>query len=84
MLHIVDRIKEMVKVKGIGVAPAELEDLLLGHGLVEDVGVMGVPDDYSGELPKAFVVLKPKVAQGGRDLQQVGRELMGYVKERKV
>ena len=73
-----------VKVKGIGVAPAELEDLLLGHELVDDVGVMGIPDNYSGELPKAFIVLKPKIAQKGRDLHQVGRELMGYVKERKV
>ena len=41
--------------KGIQVAPAELEDLLLGHPKVEDVAVLGIPDDYSGELPKAFI-----------------------------
>ena len=56
MLTITDRIKEMIKVKDIGVAPAELENLLLGHPKVEDVAVMGVNDDYSGELPKAYVV----------------------------
>lgn len=50
IIHISDRLKELIKVKGIGVAPAELEDLLLGHTKVEDVAVLGVPDDYSGEL----------------------------------
>ena len=79
MLTITDRIKETIKVKGVGVAPAELEDLLLGHPQVEDVAVMGVPDDYAGERPKAFVVLKEGV-DGGADL---GRELIGYVRGRK-
>lgn len=80
MIYITDRIKELIKVKGIGVAPAELEDLLLGHDKVEDVAVMGIKDDYSGELPKAYVKLKDNVpADSG-----VGRELIGWVKEKKV
>lgn len=79
-ITIVDRLKEMIKVKGIGVAPAELEDLLLGHDWVEDVAVMGIQNDYSGELPKAYVVLKP-----GHDGNKArGRELMQYVKDRKI
>ena len=48
-LHIEDRIKEMIKVKGLQVPPAELEDLLLGHPDVEDCAVLGIPDEYSGE-----------------------------------
>jgi len=80
MVTILDRIKEMIKVKGIGVAPAELEDLLLGHAKIEDVAVLGVRDDYAGELPKAFVVLKG----GSAGDEATGRELMKYVKERKV
>jgi len=80
MITISDRIKEMIKVKGIGVAPAELEDLLLGHSKVEDVAVLGVRDDYAGELPKAFVVLKG----GTTGNEETGRELMKYVKDRKV
>lgn len=80
MIYINDRIKELIKVKGIGVAPAELEDLLLGHELVEDVAVMGVPDDYSGELPKAYV----KVKEGVQPNEKTGRELMKYVKDKKV
>jgi 4-coumarate--CoA ligase len=80
MVTITDRIKEMIKVKGIAVAPAELEDLLLGHEFVEDVAVLGIEDEYSGEKPKAFVV-KKLGAPGDREL---GGILMGYVKERKV
>ncbi|KAF2445352.1 4-coumarate-CoA ligase 2 [Karstenula rhodostoma CBS 690.94] len=80
MIHITDRIKELIKVKGIGVAPAELEDLLLGHDKVEDVAVMGILDDYSGELPKAFVKLKDGVHAD----TTVGRELIAFVKEKKV
>jgi 4-coumarate--CoA ligase len=80
LLHIEDRIKEMIKVKGQQVAPAELEDLLLGKDCVEDVAVLGVPDDYSGEKPKAVVVLKAHVTAS----EDLARELMAFVKEKKV
>jgi len=80
MITITDRIKEMIKVKGIGVAPAEIEDLLLGHKFVEDVAVLGIQDDYSGEKPKAFIV-KKKGAPGENAL---GKELIAYVKDSKV
>ncbi|KAG5806501.1 hypothetical protein H9Q74_007366 [Fusarium xylarioides] len=58
MLAITDRLKEIIKVKGVGVAPAELEGLLLGHPHVDDVAVCGIFDERAGERPKAFVVLK--------------------------
>ncbi|KAI9875642.1 MAG: hypothetical protein M1830_008154 [Pleopsidium flavum] len=80
-LTITDRIKEMIKVKGIGVAPAELEDLLLGHPRVEDVAVLGLKDEYSGEKPKAYVV--PNGGKGKGDAA-LGKELIKYVRERKV
>ncbi|KAF1985761.1 4-coumarate-CoA ligase 2 [Aulographum hederae CBS 113979] len=80
LITISDRIKELIKVKGIGVAPAELEDLLLGHEMVEDVAVVGVRDDYAGELSKAFVVVK----KGTEGSEKIGRELMRFVKEKKV
>jgi acyl-CoA synthetase (AMP-forming)/AMP-acid ligase II len=38
------------------VPPAELEDILLSHPQIRDAAVIGVPDEKSGELPKAFVV----------------------------
>jgi acyl-CoA synthetase (AMP-forming)/AMP-acid ligase II len=80
MITITDRIKEMIKVKGIGVAPAELEDLLLGHEDVEDVAVLGIEDDYSGERPKAYIVRK----RGAPEEKQVGEAVLGYVREKKV
>lgn len=81
MLTITDRIKEMIKVKGIGVAPAELEDLLLGHPNVEDVAVMSIPDDYTGERPKAYVV--PKGGGNQRSQDELRQKLIKYVQERK-
>lgn len=50
-------------VRGFQVAPAELEGFLLGHPDVADVCVVGVPDDYSGEVPLAFVVLNAQAAE---------------------
>lgn len=55
---IVDRIKELIKVKGLQVSPSELEEILLGHPGVADVGVVGVPDEKAGEVPKAYIVGK--------------------------
>ena len=54
--QIVDRLKELIKYKGFQVAPAELEALLINHPDVQDVAVIGVPDEECGELPKAYVV----------------------------
>jgi len=80
LFHIEDRIKEMIKVKGQQVAPAELEDLLLGHEFVEDCAVLGIQDAYAGERPKAYVVLK----QGVEAKREVGAKLIQFVKEKKV
>jgi long-chain acyl-CoA synthetase len=56
--YIVDRKKEMIKYKGFGVAPAELESLLMEHPAVLDAAVIGVPDDEAGELIKGYVVIR--------------------------
>eukprot|EP00058_Branchiostoma_floridae_P001843 XP_002587331.1 hypothetical protein BRAFLDRAFT_285011 [Branchiostoma floridae] len=55
---IVDRLKELIKYKGLQVAPADLEAVLLGHPGVQDVAVIGLADEEAGEVPKAFVVKK--------------------------
>mmetsp|Transcript_30831 Transcript_30831/g.99437 ORF Transcript_30831/g.99437 Transcript_30831/m.99437 type:complete len:555 (+) Transcript_30831:90-1754(+) len=60
---IVDRVKDLIKVKGLQVSPAELEGILLQHPLVRDAAVVGRPCDRNGELPHAFVV------GGGDDLK---------------
>ena len=51
-----DRLKELIKVKGFQVAPAEVEAVLLTSPMVKDAAVRGVPDDEAGEVPIAFVV----------------------------
>ena len=58
LFFITDRLKELIKVKGFQVAPAELEALLLTHPKIVDVAVIGVPNERLGEAPKAFVVKK--------------------------
>ena len=58
-LHITDRVKEMIKVKGFQVAPAEVEAVLLGHPAVADCAVFGVPDPVAGEAVVAAVQLIP-------------------------
>ncbi|PAV64866.1 hypothetical protein WR25_07431 [Diploscapter pachys] len=55
---ITDRIKELIKVNGKQVPPAELESVLYEHPLVLDACVVGIPDQKSGELPRAYVVRK--------------------------
>lgn len=45
-----------MKVRGFQVAPAELEGHLLNNSLVSDACVVGIPDEYSGEVPFAFIV----------------------------
>ncbi len=59
-LYIVDRIKELIKCNGYSVAPAELEAVLLTHPAVADACVVKSLHPTSGEVPKAFVVLKAK------------------------
>lgn len=65
LLHITDRLKELIKVKGFQVAPAELEALLLTHPAVLDAAVIGRPDDRAGERPVAYVVPAPGQSTDG-------------------
>jgi acyl-CoA synthetase (AMP-forming)/AMP-acid ligase II len=70
-VHLTDRSKEMIKVNGFQVAPAELEGVLHGHPGVLDCAVFGVADERAGEVPVAAVKLDPNhpVAEG--ELQQL-------------
>ncbi|KAJ4312663.1 hypothetical protein N0V84_009807 [Fusarium piperis] len=79
---IVDRIKELIKVKGHQVAPAELEAHLLSHPLVSDCAVIQVPDLRAGEVPKAFVVKAPE-AKGKSD-DEVKQSINKFVEEHKA
>ena len=62
-LTVVDRLKELIKVKGFQVAPAELESILLKHPKIADVAVIPVADEDSGEVPKAIVVKRDDLTE---------------------
>jgi acyl-CoA synthetase (AMP-forming)/AMP-acid ligase II len=70
---IVDRLKELIKYKGLQIAPAELESVLLSHPAVADAAVVPKNDVEAGEVPRAFVVTKAAVSAD---------ELMAYVAQR--
>ncbi|KAJ7872930.1 amp dependent CoA ligase [Mycena leptocephala] len=56
-LHIVDRLKDFIKVGGYQVAPAELEARLVANPDITDCCVVAIPHEFSGEVPKAYAVL---------------------------
>ncbi len=72
---VLDRKKEMIKYKAYQVAPAELEGLLLEHPAVMDAAVIPKRDPQAGEIPKAFVVLRP-----GQDATK--EQIMAFVAEK--
>ena len=84
-VHLTDRSKEMIKVNGFQVAPAELEGLLHAHPAVLDCAVFGVPDERSGEVPVAAVQLDPSQPVADGELQElVARQLASYKQLRHV
>jgi long-chain acyl-CoA synthetase len=74
-VFIVDRKKETIKVSGYNVFPRTIEEAIYQHPAVSEAAVIGVPDDYRGETPKCFVVLKP-----GAHL--TADELLAFLKQR--
>ena len=76
---ITDRLKELIKVKGFQVPPAELENILKNHPKILDAGVVGVPDKKSGELPRAFVVLQPNETVTEKEVKDfVAKQVADY------
>lgn len=80
-VHLTDRSKEMIKVKGFQVAPAEIEAVLHGHPDVLDCAVFGVPDEQAGELPIAAVQLTPDATVTPTDLQRLVADSLATYKQ---
>ena len=79
--------KEVIKYKGYTIAPFELESLLIKHEAVMDAAVIGKPDPETGEIPKAFVILKPeyrgKISKE-EIIEWVKNRISGYKRIREV
>jgi len=76
---IVDRTKELIKYKGMQVAPAELEALMLTHPAILDAAVVRRADEEAGEVPKAFVVLKADETSKATTGEQIMQWVSGRV-----
>ena len=79
-VHLTDRAKEMIKVKGFQVAPAEIEGVLHGHPAVVDCAVFGIPDPEAGEVPVAAVALDAAQAVEPAELQQLVADALATYK----
>jgi len=75
-----DRIKDVIISGGENISSVEVEGVLLRHPAVQEVGVVGLPDDKWGEAPHAFVVLKPGQTAGPDDLRAFVRERLAHFK----
>ncbi|KAJ6544154.1 amp dependent CoA ligase [Mycena capillaripes] len=83
----IDRLKEIIKVNGLQVSPADLEGCLLQHSKVADVCVVGIPNEKTGEVPLAFVVLTANavsLSQGTTEAEKIKVELMQHVAANKA
>jgi acyl-CoA synthetase (AMP-forming)/AMP-acid ligase II len=81
--YVVDRLKELIKYKGLQVPPAELEAALLSHPAVADAAVVPLADAECGETPRAFVVLKG-AATAVELMQHVAERVAPYKKVRRI
>lgn len=68
-IRIVDRLKDMIAVGGFKVFPSVIEKRLYAHPAVREALVIGIPDAYSGEKPKAFVTLADNAPISGDELR---------------
>ena len=79
-VHLTDRSKEMIKVSGFQVAPAEIEAVLHGHPAVIDCAVFGVPDARAGEVPVAAVQLEAGSDVTAEDLERLVADALATYK----
>ncbi|KAI0733741.1 amp dependent CoA ligase [Fomitopsis betulina] len=87
-LFVVDRIKDLIKVKGFQVAPPELEGHILELKDISDVCIVGKPDEYSGEVPFAFIVLSldalERIRKNPAEAEKIKAAVIKHVADNKV
>jgi long-chain acyl-CoA synthetase len=78
-IFIVDRIKDMINASGFKIYPRHIEDAIYEHAAVAEVTVIGIPDNYRGEAPKAFIRLKEGQQVSAEDLLAFLREKLSKI-----
>jgi fatty-acyl-CoA synthase len=79
-IEIVDRAKDVIISGGENISTVQVEKVLIAHPAVLEVAVVAVPDDKWGEVPKAFVTLKPGATVTGDELRAFARERIAAFK----
>jgi len=79
-IEIRDRLKDVIISGGENISSVEVEGVLLRHPAVQEVAIVGVPDERWGEAPHAFVVLKGGVTTSEEELRQFARERLAHFK----
>ncbi|XP_044255601.1 probable 4-coumarate--CoA ligase 1 [Tribolium madens] len=83
VFFITDRLKELIKVKGFQVAPAELEEIIRDFPNVEDAAVIGVSHPTQGEAPRAYIVPKKNTNVNTKDLEEYFKNKVAHYKHLK-
>lgn len=76
-IRIVDRIKDMIAVGGFKVFPSQVEAVLVGHPAIKEALVIGMPEPYHGEIPRAFVTLQPNSTATAAELRDWANTHLG-------
>lgn len=83
--YILGRLDDMINVKGEKVWPREIEEILKKHPGIEDAAVIGVKDNYSGQVPRAFIILRNEKDVEKKELIEFcKRSLAGYKVPRQI
>lgn len=81
LMYVVERVKELIKVRGFQVAPAELEGVLTAHPDIIDAAVIGIPISEDVELPRAYVVRRSGTTIQAEEVQAHMRERLARYKQ---
>jgi fatty-acyl-CoA synthase len=79
-----DRLKDVIISGGENISSVEVEGVLLRHSSVQEVAIVGLPDEKWGEAPHAFVVLKPGAAATEAELREFARDRLAHFKTPKT
>ncbi|KAI8033258.1 hypothetical protein M5D96_013974 [Drosophila gunungcola] len=81
LFYITDRMKELIKVKGFQVPPAELEAVLRDHPKILEAAVFGIPHELNGEAPRAIVVLREGEKASAEEISAYVAERVAHYKK---
>ncbi len=83
-IWLVDRKKDVIICGGENIFPVEIEHFFIQHKKIQDIGVIGIPDDRLGEIPAGIIASKPGVELTKVEIMEFGQGLPRYKRLRKI